>query len=112
MDIGHADHAFVIRGRAAIQIRLSAVCPLRAHDCKAVSSLQHCSQPGRYLLLWMTPMWDAARGHLRSSGSEMRIRKHANPILLAGEKRHNNRDITLLIGTVTGYKMLLLEDEG
>lgn len=56
-------------------------------------------------------MWDAARGHLRSSGNEMRIRKHANPTLLAGEKRHNNRDITLLIVTLTENKALLLEDE-
>lgn len=56
-------------------------------------------------------MWDAARGHLRSSGNEMRIRKHANPTLLAGEKRHNNRDITLLIVTLNENKALLLEDE-
>lgn len=56
-------------------------------------------------------MWEAARGHLRSSGNEMGIRKHANPTLLAGEKRHNNRDITLLIVTVTDNKAILFEDE-
>lgn len=111
MDIGRTKHACALPSCAAIQIRMSAVCSLPADDCEAARRVWHCSQPGRYLLLWMTLMWDAARGHLRSSGNEMRIRKHANPTLLAGEKRHNNRDIALLKVTVTDNKVLLFEDE-
>lgn len=66
----------------------------------------------RYLLLCLTLMWDAARGHLRSSGNEMRIRKHANPNSVGhSSQSHSKGDITLLIVTVTDDKMLLLEDE-
>lgn len=101
----------IIMDIGAIQIRMSAVCSLPADDCKAVGRIPHCSQPRCYRLLWMILMWDAARGHLRSSGNEMRIRKHANPTLLAGEKRHNGRGINLLIVPLTDNKVLWFEGE-